>query len=141
MSSVSAISDVTSLWSTTGTSGTSSTKSTADTYADLVSGLQTGGTGGSSSGSGSGDSSDTVTITKMMPDGSLLIMVMKGEQVISEQKVSSGMSANAGSQQNLLAANAAQSPVAQSTSQLLDRFNDTSASTSMLEGSLFTASV
>ena len=127
MSSVSAISGVSSLWDTSKVSSTSS--SAADTYAQLVNSLQSGNASGGSSGSS--DDTDTVTITKVMPDGSLLIMVLKGETMVSEHKVSG---ASTTEQQNLLAGSAAQT-------QVLDHFNDTSTSTSIAAGSLFSASV
>ena len=73
-----------------------------------------------------------MTITKVQPDGSIMILVMKGEQVVSEYKVGG---AAAATQQNLLASSAAQS------SQLTDRFNDTSTSSTIEAGSLFSASV
>ena len=133
MSSVSAISGVSSLWDT---SSVNAASSTSDTYSQLLNSVSKASTG-SGSGSGSSDASDTVTITKVQPDGSIMILVMKGEQVVSEYKVGG---AAAATQQNLLASSAAQSSTAQS-SQITDRFIDTSASSTMEAGSLFSASV
>lgn len=86
--SVSAISGTSSLsyWNqSTGSASSSKTKATSDTFSELLS--QITGTSGTSDSS-SGDAEDTVTVTKVLPDGSLVVMKMQGSKVVSETKLS-----------------------------------------------------
>jgi hypothetical protein len=97
--SVSAISGTSSLsyWNqSTGSASSSKTSATSDTFSELLS--QITGTSGTSSSS-SGDAEDTVTVTKVLPDGSLVVMKMQGSKVISETKLSG---ASVQEQQNML---------------------------------------
>ena len=86
--SVSAISGTSSLsyWNqSTGSASSSKTKATSDTFSELLSQI-TGASG--TSDSSSGDAEDTVTVTKVLPDGSLVVMKMQGSKVVSETKLS-----------------------------------------------------
>ena len=143
MSGVSAISGTSALWNTTST--TNSSSSIEDTYSQIVSNLQSGGT---SSGSGDSDSDDTVTTTRILSDGSVLITVMQDGKIVSETRTHpakveddpSKLSITATTQTTGASAlGVSGSSTANSLQQTLDKFNDTS--TSILAGSLFTSEV
>ena len=143
MSGVSAISGTSALWTTTST--TNSSSSIEDTYSQIVSNLQSGGT---SSGSGDSDSDDTVTTTRILSDGSVLITVMQDGKIVSETRTHpakveddpSKLSITATTQTTGASAlGVSGSSTANSLQQTLDKFNDTS--TSILAGSLFTSEV
>lgn len=72
---------------------------------------------------------DTVTVQRTMPDGSILIVVMQGDKVISETKTPAPQKQPAPSQPFDPREQAA------APSSLYDRFNDTS--TSRVAGTLF----
>ena len=84
MSGVSAISGTQSLWSTTGT--TTSTSSVTDVFSQMVSNLQSGAPATGYGENGSSSDEDTVTMTKVLSDGSVLITVLQDGKVISETK-------------------------------------------------------
>ena len=85
MSGISSISSTSALWSTT--SKTTSTSSVQDTFSQMVENLQSGApaTGYGDNGSSSSDD-DTVTMTKVLSDGSVLITVMQDGKIISQTK-------------------------------------------------------
>lgn len=86
MSSIDAIS--TSSWNTV-LNGTSATDKDTDTKADfsaMLADLKSGGgTGKKSSGSGDSDE-ETATVTQVMSDGSVLVTVYQGDEIISQTK-------------------------------------------------------
>ena len=136
MSSISSISGVNSasLWSTS-TSTTSSTSSAADTFSQIVSNLQSGGSATSSDSSSSDE--DTVTTIRTLSDGSLLITVTKGEEIISETKTRPTKPQKEGQDPTLLGTTSEIGASMQAAT--VDKFNDTS--TSITAGSLFSADI
>ena len=60
-------------------------KAVSGAFGELLSQI-TGASG--TSDSSSGDAEDTVTVTKVLPDGSLVVMKMQGSKVVSETKLS-----------------------------------------------------
>lgn len=154
MSGVSAISSTASLWSTTSTaSKTKSSSSVEDAYSQILSNLQSGAPAG-----GSGDSSDedTVTMTQVLSDGSVLITVMQDGKVLSQTKtraanldddatvigtttVTTGKAAHATGVDTANASEYLAAGQQSSLVQTVDKFNDTS--TSILSGSLFASEV
>lgn len=57
---------------------------TVDTFSSILQQMQTGGGASSSSES---DSDDTATVTKIMPDGSILVTVYQGDDIVSQTKM------------------------------------------------------
>lgn len=123
MSSISSLNSLSALLDSYTTQKTSSSAASASST--------TGSTSDTSSAGGNESTQDdeTVTTTKTLSDGSMLIIVTQGDKVISETKVNPQNSA-ANSKNNSSA------PTNQ-----LDRFNDSSASSSALTGSLFSSSI
>lgn len=120
MSGIDAI-DSSSTWAAvTGTQSTSKKKNdTADTFSKILENLRSGAPAG---GTSSDNDDKTVTTTKVMSDGSVIITVTKGDQIISQQKTH-GSGAQKG-----------QSPT------LLDKQSDQlNATSSVLSGTLFSA--
>ena len=137
MSGISSISSTSALWSTT--SKTTSTSSVQDTFSQMVENLQSGApaTGYGDNGSSSSDD-DTVTMTKVLSDGSVLITVMQDGKIISQTNmttVDKGTVAHTAGANTVSLASSQQSSLLQN----LDKFNDTS--TSITSGSLFTSAV
>jgi len=90
-------------WSSTTTTNTDSTNETeAVNFSDVLSAEMSAQNASSSTGSATVEGTETVT--KMMPDGSMLVMVMQGDNVVSETKVST----NLGNLDTLLLMNAQQ---------------------------------
>jgi len=130
MSSISGV-GAAALWGTTKTASTSSTA--ASDFSKMVNNLSKGKPANASDDADSSDG--TVTITKVLSDGSVLITVMKGSEIISETKTRS-----ASPQKNPTPVdNSNATGLAASQSAVLDKFNDTS--TSMTAGSLFSADI
>ncbi|WP_231036105.1 hypothetical protein [Pectinatus sottacetonis] len=122
MNTINSINSLSSLLDSYVTPKTSS-KSMTTTSSSTVS-----GTAGKSSGNDSSSSDDaTVTTTRVLSDGSMLIVVTKGDKIISETKTAPPATNNLA--QNL-------SGASQSANQL-DKFNDSSASSITAAGSLF----
>ena len=71
--------------------------------------------GGANGDASSSNGEDTVTVQRMLPDGSMLIVVMKGDQVISETKTHAPQK-----NVNMLQPDG--------TVSFVDKFNDTSTS-------------
>ena len=151
MSGISSISSTSALWSTT--SKTTSTSSVQDTFSQMVENLQSGApaTGYGDNGSSSSDD-DTVTMTKVLSDGSVLITVMQDGKIISQTKtraakpqdqpeVTNMTTVDKGTVAYTAGANTVSLASSQQSSLLqnLDKFNDTS--TSITSGSLFTSAV
>jgi len=118
----------------------------------MVSNLQSGAPATGYGENGSSSDEDTVTMTKVLSDGSVLITVLQDGKVISETKthaakpeadpsvmgtttVDMGKAAHAAGANTVDLASSLQS----SLQQTVDKFNDTS--TSILAGSLFTSEV
>ncbi|MDQ0203386.1 hypothetical protein [Pectinatus haikarae] len=122
MSSISSLDSLSALLNSYTTQKASSSTASASS---------TAGTSGTSSAGGNESTQDdeTVTTTEKLADGSMLIIVTQGDKVISETKVSI-QNSTANSKNNSSA------PTNQ-----LDRFNDSSASSSALTGSLFSSSI
>ena len=106
----------------------------ADKYSQMVQKLKMGGdTGGAEEGG-----EEKVTVQRFLPDGSLLILVMQGDKVVSQTKFSVA-------QQRAMhmvqegSGEAAAALVGTAGRNMLDRFNDTS--TSIMTGSLFSEGV
>ena len=146
MSGISSISSTSALWSTT--SKTTSTSSVQDTFSQMVENLQSGAPATGYGDNGSSSDDDTVTMTKVLSDGSVLITVMQDGKIISETRTHpakveddpSKLSITATTQTTGASAlGVSGSSTANSLQQTLDKFNDTS--TSILAGSLFTSEV
>jgi len=129
MSGISSINGTSSLWSSVSTS-TSASSSTSDALSQIVSNLQSGGSG---SGSDSSDE-DTVTTTRVLSDGSVLVTVMKDGKIVSETKTRSS-----NSDEQAMALDPTKDPTKAAASVTMDKFNDTSSS--IMTGSLFSSDV
>jgi hypothetical protein len=146
MSSVDAINSTATSWGVTGAKSTSkSTSSASDDFAKIVNNLKSGKAANSSNDD---DNKDTVTITKVLSDGSVLITVMKGDQIVSETKTSSAKpdekakvlsETKSGDMDSDTKAAALDPTKTGMLAQTLDKFNATS--TSITEGSLFSADI
>ena len=146
MSSIGAVGAVSS-WSTSKTTAVQS--SASDEFSQMVANLQKGAqaTGNGSSDS-SEDSEEITTLTRVMSDGSVLITVMQGDEIISQTKTKAAKSdenaslldatadVSQGSGHHAGAANSAGTANAQ-MQQKMDEFNDSSAS--IMSGSLIDA--
>ena len=116
-----------------GTNKTTATSSAANDFSKIVNNLSKGKPANASDDADNSDG--TVTITKVLSDGSVLITVMKGSEIISETKTRS-----ANPQKNPTPVdNSNATGLAASQSAVLDKFNDTS--TSITAGSLFSADI
>ena len=80
----------------------------------------------------SGQEEKLVTLKETLPDASILLIVKKGDTTVSETKVAEPTSSQ---NANNIAA------VASAAKTQLDKFNDTSASSSALTGALFSAEI
>ena len=128
MSAIQGIQGTASLW---GGGQSPASGAAADRLSQTISRMKTGGGGG---GSSSGDE-ETVTLQRMQPDGSVIIITMKGDEVVSETKIRSQQPMN----EPLMTEGALANKDASSKAALIDRFNDTS--TSITSGVLFTQGV
>lgn len=128
MSSIQGINGASSLWDNTQTSTSSSA---ANQLSETVAQMKTGGGPKNSSS----DDEETVTLQRMQPDGSIIIITMKGEEVISETKIRSPQSIN----EPLMTEGPMANQPATGQGALIDCFNDTS--TSITAGALFTQGV
>lgn len=150
MSGISSISSTSALWSTT--SKTTSTSSVQDTFSQMVENLQSGAPATGYGDNGSSSDDDTVTMTKVLSDGSVLITVMQDGKIISQTKtraakpqdqpeVTNMTTVDKGTVAHTAGANTVSLASSQQSSLLqnLDKFNDTS--TSITSGSLFTSAV
>jgi hypothetical protein len=119
MSGIDAISSSSTWAAVTGTQSTSKKKNdTADAFSQILENLRSGVPAG---GSGSDSDDKTVTTTKVMSDGAVIITVTKGDQIISQHKTSGS--------------NQPGHPVT-----LLDKqLDELNATSSVLNGTLFSA--
>jgi len=128
MSSIQGIQGTSSLWDNT---QTSSGSSAASQLSETVSQMASGGGSGSSSGD-----EETVTIQRTQPDGSILILTMQDDQVISTTKIRAPQR----QMKDPLMTEGPMANQAQSArTAMMDHFNDTSAS--ITTGALFTQGV
>ncbi len=89
-------------------------------------------------GGGTGDASgdeDTVTVQRTLSDGSIILLTMKGQEVVSETKIRTPQP----KENPLMAEGPLANPAAAGLSALTDRFNDTS--TSISAGAIFSQRV
>jgi len=119
MSGIDAIGSSSTWAAVTGTQSTSKKKNdAADTFSEILKNLKSGAPAG---GTSSDDDGKTVTTTSVMSDGSVIITVTKGDQIISQQKT------HGSNQQGQPAT-------------LLDKQSDQlNATSSVLNGALFSA--
>lgn len=87
MSSVDAISTKGLGFSAISALDTDKESETVDNFSAILQQMQTGGGAGSGSSSDSDD--DTATVTQILPDGSVLVTVYQGDEVISQTKMRS----------------------------------------------------
>ena len=127
MSAIQGIQGTASLW---GGAQSSASNAAADQLSQTVSQMQTGGGSGSSS-----SDEETVTLQRMQPDGSIIVITMKGDEVVSETKIRSPQPMS----EPLMTEGALANQDAGSQAALVDRFNDTS--TSVTAGAIFAQSV
>ncbi|MFA6849568.1 MAG: hypothetical protein WCS30_04390 [Selenomonadaceae bacterium] len=120
MSGIDAIGSSSTWAAVTGVQSTHKKKNdTADAFSKILENLRSGAPAG---GTSSDNDDKTVTTTTIMSDGSVLITVTKGDQIISQQKTH-------GSNQN-----------GQQPATLLDKQSDElNATSSSLTGTLFSA--
>ena len=104
----------------------------ADKLAETVANLKTGGGPGGNAASGD---EETVTLQRTQPDGSIILITMKGDEIVSESKIRSPQSTGG----PLMTEGPLANQEAGAKAALIDRFND--ASTSITAGVLFTQSV
>ena len=128
MNSIQRIHGASSLWDNTQTSASSSA---AKQLSETVAQMKTGG-GPTNSSS---DDEETTTLQRMQPDGSIIVITMKGEEVVSETKIRSPQSIH----EPLMAEGPLANQEAGAQAALIDRFNDTS--TSITAGALFTQGI
>ena len=127
MNAIQGIQGASSLWDNTQSSASSSA---ANQLSETIAQLKTGGGPNASSGD-----EETVTLQRMQPDGSIIVITMKGDEVVSETKIRSPQSIN----EPLMAEGPLANQPAGAHAALLDRFNDTSSS--ITAGALFAQGV
>lgn len=127
MNAMQGIQGTSSLW---GNAQASASSPAANQLSETVAQMKTGGGPVASSGD-----EETVTLQRTQPDGSIIVITMKGDEVVSETKIRSPQSIN----EPLMAEGPLANQPASAQAALIDRFNDTSSS--ITAGSLFSQGI
>lgn len=84
---VNGASGISSSWnSTTGTPQTSSANKSGKEFSEILKSLQAADAGEADS-----STANQVTMTRVMPDGSLLVLLLEGNKIVSETKIPAGL--------------------------------------------------
>lgn len=111
--------------------GSGNQSSTSTQFAEILANMKKSMNNGAASSEGStADGEESITKFRRMPDGTLLLEVIKGSKVVSQTRLGEPLIQD-GARQTL-------EVMADGSMQLVDHFNDTSSSMRMASGALFT---